>query len=95
MATTVTKRIGAAASGGQTARVSTSALSSSGQTARVSTAALSSGGQTARMSAIFYLALEGDESGHVLLDGDMQSGTDVLTIDGIVANATKRVGSLA
>lgn len=79
MATTVTKRVTSASSGGQTARVSGTAA----------------GGATTRIPPNL-LALEGDESGYVLLEGDMQSGDDLLKLEGdeatsITANLTQRV----
>lgn len=64
------------------------------------------GGQTARVSGnptgtehtsriSFLLALEGDESGVLLLEGDVQSGTDAMRLEGDVTviggTATKRV----
>jgi hypothetical protein len=81
MATTTTKRISGAASGGYTARIAASAA----------------GYQTSRIQHL--LLLEGDmqETGsdHLLLEGDMQSGDDVLKLEGDVAavggTSTRRI----
>ena len=88
--TTITSRISGAASGGQTSRVSgavtegtsrrITGAASGGQTARVSGAA--SGGDTERFEFKHYFVLEGDEDGKLLLEGDMQSGTDALLLEG-------------
>lgn len=83
MATTVTKRISGAASGGQTVRV----------------AARPAGGLTSRIAPNF-LALEGDESGYLQLEGDMQTGDDVMKLEGdeallIEGTVTKRVADVS
>ena len=79
MTTTTTKRITGAASGGQTKRV----------------AGAASGGRTNRVAPRHLLLLEGDESGYLLLEGDAQSGTDALELEGDVpafgGSQTKRV----
>lgn len=67
MATTTTKRVTGAASGGVTTRLAPN-----------------------------LLLLEGDESGYLLLEGDMQSGEDRLKLEGdeafaINSTVTKRV----
>jgi hypothetical protein len=55
-----------------------------------------SGGAISRIHHL--LLLEGDESGYLLLDGDVQSGTDKLKLEGdataISASITKRVGTV-
>jgi hypothetical protein len=54
------------------------------------------GGQTLRITGTHFLLLEGDESGYLLLEGDMQSGDDALLLEGdeatiVEGTATKRV----
>lgn len=102
MSTTVTKRISGAASGGQTARVSETPVGN--ETKRVSSAP--SGGQTSRVTGAasgtfstvrvgHLLEFEGDESGFLLLEGDMQDIGDALQLEGdaaaISSTLTKRV----
>ena len=70
-----------------------SGAASGGKTARVTEAPTGSN-LTSRIS--FLLALEGDESGVLLLEGDMQDiGTDALKLEGdataIGSTITKRV----
>lgn len=79
MATTTTKRVAPGAAGSISRRVSAHPLGTS---------------QTSRLS--FLLALEGDVAGGVLLlEGDVQTGTDGLRLEGDVAvvggTATKRI----
>jgi hypothetical protein len=88
VATTTTKRVSGAASGGQTARVQ--GTPAGGQTKRIA--------ETTGISGISFLLLEGDmqtggadalllegdEDGHLLLEGDEVSLTDATII-------TKRV----
>lgn len=66
-------------------------LASGGSTSRVSESP--SGGQTSRIHHL--LLLEGDESGYLLLEGDMQSGDDALRLEGdvtaIAESTTRRV----
>lgn len=68
------------------------ATAAGGQTSRVSAAATGST-RTSRIHHLFLL--EGDESGYLLLEGDMQSGTDKLKLEGdataITETSTKRV----
>ena len=58
---------------------------------------LPSGGSTSRVVGYHFLLLEGDESGHLLLEGDMQSGSDdALQLEGDMATslggtATRRI----
>jgi hypothetical protein len=104
MPTTATKRIGAAASGGATLRVT--ATPAGGSTSRVSAAP--TGAPTGRVSELpwtvptarvgFLLALEGDESGSIILEGDAQDddyAQNALRLEGDMATlggtTTKRV----
>lgn len=82
MATTVSKRVSGAASGGQTARVSGAAA----------------GGATSQVPPPFLLLSGDQQSNgdRLLLAGDVQTGDDLLKLGGdqgliIAANATKRV----
>ncbi len=66
MPTTVTKRISATAAGGATRRVTATAA----------------GGITPRLP-INYLLMESDESSaFILLEGDMQTGDDLIKLEG-------------
>jgi hypothetical protein len=101
MSTTTTPRVSGAASGGRTARIGGSpaggdtkriaAAAAGGKTSRLSESA--SGGATSRIH--YLLLLEGDESGYLLLEGDMQEGDDVLALSGdardLTVSSTKRV----
>lgn len=80
MATTVTRRVLGAASGGQTARVS----------------GTPSGGVTSAIHHLLLLEGDmQDNEDHLLLEGDMQSGDDVLKLEGdeatVGSTVTKRV----
>lgn len=72
-----------------------SGTASGGQTTRVSSRP--AGGATSRIHHL--LLLEGDESGYLLLEGDMQSGDDVLKLEGdettIGGTTTKRLAEAA
>lgn len=101
MATTTTQRVSGAVTETSTQRVSAAIIESS--TARISATATAS--NTNRVSAAptamttlrihHLLLLEGDESGYLLLEGDAQTGTDKLELEGdeasITINVTQRV----
>lgn len=94
-----TRRVNGSASGGKTSRVAgavsadntrrVSGAISATATTRVTSAP--SGGKTERVEFDHYLLLEGDESGHLLLEGS----SDALGIEGDEARAagiyTRRV----